>query len=168
MTYSLISDDKPFFRAIAKTSLERVGDSAFVVYQAHRSLLWIGDIDGASQLLRILRASDLPEESRQLVALRQACAERRHTDAARIYDRLNSDFPDDLSIMWISRRIMSQDEKAFETLIQLDDKEDLGSMRDYLAYAYFDARQFPNLLAHLESQGIEPREPREIPYRCKL
>ncbi len=168
MTYSLISDDKPFIRAVAKTSLERVGDSAFVVYQAHRSLLWIGDIDGASQLLRILRASDLPEESRQLVALRQACAERRHTDAARIYDRLNSDFPDDLSIMWISHRIMSQDEKAFETLIQLDDKEDLGSMRDYLAYAYFDARLFPNLLAHLESQGIEPREPREIPYRCKL
>jgi TolB-like protein len=168
LTYSLISNDKPFIRAVATTALERIGDSAFVVYQAHRSLLWAGDIDGASRLLPILRSSDLPEESRQLVALRQACAEGRHSDAARIYDRINSDFPDDFSIIWISNRIMSQDERAFETLIQIDETEDLGSMRDYLAYAFFDARPFPNLMALLESQGVEPREPLEIPYRCKL
>jgi hypothetical protein len=168
MTYSLISNDKPFIRAVAKTALERIGDSTFVVYQAHRSLLWAGDIDGASRLMPILRSSDLPEESRQLVALRQACAEGRHSDAARIYDRLNSDFPDDFSIIWISNRIMSQDERAFETLIQIDEMEDLRSMRDYLAYAFFDARPFPNLMALLESQDVEPRAPREIPYRCKL
>jgi hypothetical protein len=36
------------------------------------------------------------------------------------------------------------------------------------AYAYFDPRPFPNLMALLESQDVEPREPREIPYRCKL
>lgn len=168
MTYSLISDDKPFIRAVAKTSLERVGDSAFVVYQAHRALLWAGDIDGASQLLPILRSSDLPEESRQLVALRQACAEGRHSDAARIYDRLNSDFPDDFSIIWISNRIMSQDDLAFETLIKIDESGDVSSMRDYLAYAYFDPRPFPNLMALLESQDVELREPREMPYRCKL
>ena len=168
MTYSLISDDKPFIRAVAKTSLERVGDSAFVVYQAHRSLLWVGDIDGASQLVPILRSSDLPEESRLLVALRQACAEGRHPDAAHIYDTIQVNHADDTSIIWISHRIMSQDEKAFETLIGLDEVEDLGSMRDYLAYAYFDARPFPNLMTMLESQGVEPREPREIPYRCKF
>ena len=168
MTYSLISDDKPFIRAVAKTSLERIGDSAFVVYQAHRALLWAGDIDGASQLIPILRSSDLPEESRQLVALRQACAEGRHSDAARIYDRLNSDFPDDFSIIWISNRIMSQDDLAFETLIKIDESGDVSSMRDYLAYAYFDPRPFPNLMAMLETQDANIREPREIPYRCKL
>lgn len=86
----------------------------------------------------------------------------------RIYDRLNSNFPDDFSIIWISNRIMSQDERAFETLIQIDEMEDLRSMRDYLAYAFFDARPFPNLMALLESQDVEPREPLEIPYRCKL
>jgi len=53
-------------------------------------------------------------------------------------------------------------------LIELDEREDLASLRDYLAYAYFDARPFPNLMAMLESQGVEPREPREIPYRCRL
>ncbi len=168
MTYSLISEDKPFIRAFAKTALERVGDSSFVMYQAHRSLLWAGDIDGASQLTRILRSSDIPEENLRLVALRQACAENRLSEAARIYDQIQQASSDDRAVSWISDRIMSQEEKAFETLIELDEREDLASLRDYLAYAYFDARPFPNLMAMLESQGVEPREPREIPYRCRL
>jgi len=168
MTYSLISDDKPFIRAVAKTSLERIGDSAFVVYQAHRSLLWAGDIDGASQLHSILRASDLPEESLLLVGLRQACAENKLVDAARIYDRLISGFPESVSTTWIGHRIMGQDDLAFETLIKIDESGDVSSMRDYLAYAYFDPRPFPNLMAMLETQDANIREPREIPYRCKL
>ena len=168
MTYSLISDDKPFIRAVAKTSLERIGDSAFVVYQAHRSLLWAGDIDGASQLHSILRASDLPEESLLLVGLRQACAENKLVDAARIYDRLISDFPESVSTTWLGHRIMGQDDLAFETLIKIDESRDVSSMRDYIAYAYFDPRPFPNLMAMLETQGANIREPREIPYRCKL
>ena len=168
ITYSLISDDKEFIRAFARTAIERLGDSMFVNYQAHRSLLWVGDIDGASQLFAILRASDLPDQSRLLVALRQACAENRLTDAARIYDRLNSGFPENISTTWISHRIMGQDELAIETLSQLDEAGDVSSMRDYLAYAYFDPRPFPNLMAMLETQGANIREPREIPYRCKL
>jgi len=168
MTYSLISDDKEFIRAFARTAIERLGDSMFVNYQAHRSLLWVGDIDGASQLFAILRASDLPDESRLLVALRQACAENRLTDAARIYDRLITGFPENVSTTWISHRIMGQDELAIEVLFQLDESGDVSSMRDYLAYAYFDPRPFPNLMAMLETQGAHIREPREMPYRCKL
>jgi len=139
-----------------------------VVYQAHRSLLWVGDIDGASQLHSILRASDLPDESHLLVALRQACAENKLVDAARIYDRLISGFPESVSTTWIGHRIMGQDDLAFETLIKIDESGDVSSMRDYIAYAYFDARPFPNLMALLESQDANIREPREIPYRCKL
>ena len=47
MTYSLISDDKPFIREFANQAMRRFGDSAFIVYQAHRSLLWAGDIGGS-------------------------------------------------------------------------------------------------------------------------
>ena len=169
LTYSLISDDKAFIRALAKTAIERVGDdSPFIAYQAHRSLLWAGDIDGASQLHSILRASDLPEESHLLVGLRQACAENRLVDAARIYDRLITGFPESVSTTWIGHRIMGQDDLAFETLIKVDESGDVSSMRNYLAYAYFDPRPFPNLMAMLETQGAHIREPREIPYRCKL
>ena len=139
-----------------------------MVYQAHRALLWGGDIDGASQLVPILNASDVPHDSLQLVALRQACAENRLTDAARIYDGVRADYADDLSIMFISHLIMSQPDAAIKALIHLDNSEGHESLADFLAYAFFDARQFPNLMSMLESQGIEPRVPREMPYRCKI
>ena len=168
MTMSLISDDKEFIREIANVGLQRVGDSVFVVYQAHRSMLWAGDVDGASYLVSILQSSDLPEVSRLLVNLRQACAEDRLTDAALIYDRINAEHADVISIIWISHRIMNQSEKAIETLMEFDKSEDLRTLHNFLSYAYFDARPFPNLMALLKSQGVEPREPRDIPYQCKL
>jgi len=31
---------------------------------------------------------------------------------------------------------------------------------------YFDPRQYPNLVELLRAQGVEPREPQEMPYRC--
>lgn len=168
MTYLLIGNDREAIRAFVKTALERVGDSPFVMYQAHRALLWAGDIDGASGIASMLQSSDLPEVSRRTVALRQACAEDRLSDATRIYDRLQTNSPDQISTIWISNLIMGQQEKAFDTLIGLDDTGDLTSLGDFLSYAYFDARPFPKLTALLKEQGIEPREPREIPYRCKI
>ncbi len=167
ITFSLISDDKPFIREFAQQALRNIPDSAFLNYQAHRSLLWAGDIDGASQLVPIIMSSDMPQESRDLVSLRQACADNRLSNARRIYARLLKNHPEDTSIMWISHSIMGEEEKALETMMLLDVEEDLGSISDFLSYAYFDAKQFPNLMAMLESQGISPREPKEIPYRCK-
>ena len=168
MTYSLVSADKQFIRQFAIEGLKRIPDNPYVNYQAHRSLLWAGDIDGASLLLHDILSSDLPEESRHMVTLRQACAEHKQGDAQRIYDRLLADFPDERANVWISHRIMGQDDKAIATLMDLDENGDISTLGDYLSYAYFDARPFPNLMSHLALQGVEPREPREIPYRCKI
>lgn len=167
LTFLLVSDDKALIRTFAQEALRRVGDSAFVQYQAHRTLLWAGDIDGASQILPLLASSDLPDESRKMVALRQACAENKLSDAKRIYEYLQKNYARDQSIMWISHTIMGQDDAASQTLMALDDSGDLGSLTDYLSYAYFDARPFPNLVTLLESRGIEPRTPKEMPYRCR-
>lgn len=168
MTYLLIGNDKDAIRAFVKTALERVGDSPFVMYQAHRALLWAGDIDGASGLSTMIQSSDLPESNRLIVRLRQACAENRLTDATRFYDRLRRDYADESSTVWISSRIMGKDQDALETMTKLDQNEDLSAIGDFLSYAYFDAMPFPNLMALLKAQGIEPREPLEIPYRCKI
>lgn len=167
MTFLLTHDDKQFVRDFVKTAIERVGDSAFVQYQAHRALLWAGDIDGASRINRALRSSDLPESSRTMAALRQACAENRSGDAQRLYARMITEFADP-STDWISHNIMGNDDDAFDTLVEFDTEEKLSSLGDFLSYAYFDATLYPNLMALLETQGIEPREPREIPYRCKI
>ena len=168
MTYLLIGNDEDAIRAFTKTALERVGDSAFVMYQAHRALLWAGDVDGASGLSQMIQSSDLPESNRLMVRLRQACAENRLTDATRIHDQLKTNYADEIPTMWISNRIMQKEQDAFEVLTGLDKKEDLSGIGDFLIYPYFDARRFPNLMALLEAQGVEPRQPLDIPYRCEI
>lgn len=168
LTFLLNSGDKALMREFAQESLRRLGDNPFVQYQAHRTLLWAGDIDNASQLMPILASSDLPEESRNLVALRQACAENDIAKAKRIFEYIQTTYAGDVSQTWISDKIMGQDEAAERLLAELDKQADLGSLADFLSYAHFDARPYPNLMAMLQSQGIEPRVPKEIPYRCKL
>jgi hypothetical protein len=79
-----------------------------------------------------------------------------------------SDFADETSIVWLGHRIMNQNEKATATLMERDKAGDLRSLSSFLIYAHFDPRPFPNLMALLESQGVEPREPRDIPYQCNL
>ncbi len=167
MTFSLISDDREFIRKIANGALERVGDSPFTMYQAHRALLWAGDIDGASRLVPILQSSELPEDARRMVTLRQACAENRKPDAMRIYDGIRESYPDERSMIWIGQSIMGNQDAAIDTLIDLDESGELGFLSDFLSYAYFDARPFPNLMKLLQAQGVTPREPLQIPYRCK-
>jgi TolB-like protein len=167
MTFSLIGNDKQFIREYANEALRRFTDSAFITYQAHRSLLWAGDIDGAAKLYEILQSSELADKSLQLVTLRQACAENRSADAARIYNVVNTRHAESPVIIWLANLIMNQNDKAIEALVPFDDDKNIGSLSDYLSYAYFVARPFPNLMAFVEIQGIELREPLEIPYRCK-
>lgn len=168
LTHILISNDSEIIRAYAKTAQERIGDNTFFNYQMHRALLWAGDIDGASRKLHFLVSSDLSEESLQLVTLRQACAESRVSDATRIFERFKSNYADNHSTMWLSYMVMNQAERAHEILLELDDADDLDPLIDFMGYAQFDARFYPNLMALLDSQGITPREPMPVPYRCKI
>jgi TolB-like protein len=166
LTMLLTSNDSELIRAFVKTAMERIPDSTFGIYQAHRALLWAGDIDGASSLAGLLVSSDLPAENLQMVALRQACAENKVADARRIFAHFNNNFPDKHSTLWLSHMLMNQTERAHEILLELDDADNLSALADFLIYAQFDARYFPNLMAYLTSQGIEPREPSQVPYRC--
>jgi hypothetical protein len=167
LTYLLMSNDKEYMREFAHEALRRVGDSAFIQYQAHRTLLWADDIDGASKLVPFLASSDLPEESRNLVTLRQACAENKVADAKRIYDGLQPHISDDPSTAWISSSIMGYEDKALDVLMELESDNDFDALSDFLTYAFFDPSELPNFMKFLKSQGIEPRMARKIPNRCK-
>ena len=102
------------------------------------------------------------------MALRQACAESRLSRAAEIFDELILASDNDVSMLYIGNSIFGQTDRANAALKPLDDSDDIETLKDFLSYAYFDAYQFPNLVEHMESQGVTPREPREIPYRCKF
>ena len=159
--------DDEFLRTFAQNAVDRFGDSANVMYQAHRALLWVGDIDGASKLLPVILASDLPDDSRYFVLLRQACAENRIADANRLYTKASERFAGDASLSWLSHLIMGNDEQAVESLMEYDSNEDMMTLTSFLSYGSFDSTPFPNLTALLESRGMERGELIKLPYRCR-
>ena len=167
ITRLLFTGDNAYLREFSKRAADQFPDQAFVQYQAHRGLLWAGDIDGATQLMPTILSSDLPEDSRYLVLLRQACAENRVDDARRMYERGLRQFAGDYSIIWLSHLIMGDSEAAIATLQELDTADDLAGLADFLTYGYFDPSQYPNLRTLLENQGIQRGEPVVPPYQCK-
>lgn len=167
ITRLLFTGDNAYLREFAKQAADQFPDQAFVQYQAHRGLLWAGDIDGATQLMPTILSSDLPEDSRYLVLLRQACAENRIDDARRMYERGLRQFAGDYSIVWLSHLIMGDSEAAVATLQDLDTADDLAGLADFLTYGYLDVNRYPNLQTLLENQGIRRGETVVPPYRCK-
>jgi TolB-like protein len=166
LTALLNLSDAESIRDFAANAVDRFKDNVGVLYQAHRDLLWSGDIDGASKIMPLLLDSDLPATSLYLVSLRQACTEQKIAEARRIFAKGNRNFAGNDSIIWLGHRIMGQEQFAVDTLMPLDDAGDMRAMTGYLAYSFFDPRPFPNLMAFLQAQGIERGEPPVQPYRC--
>jgi len=164
----LYGDNPDVLREFTEKSIERFPDNVNVLYQAQRALLWLGDIDGASRILPLVQASDMEADNRALATLRQACAESKTAVGTRIFNQLLKDHPDETSAIWLSRKIMGRDKEALEMLLVLDNDEYMASLASFFGYGHFDARQFPNFLAILEAQGIEPYAPKRLPYQCKI
>jgi TolB-like protein len=155
-------------RQYTDLALDHFGDDVSILYQVHRAQLWLGDIDGAAKVMPAIMASDLGEENKHLVALRQACAEKDYGKATRIFERGMETHGDDVSIVWLSNTIMSRNEVATQVLMPYDEAEDFVTLADFLSYGRFDATAFPNFHAMLESSGVEPHPPLPVPYRCEI
>jgi TolB-like protein len=165
---TLLDVNRPdLLREYTEHALERLGDNVNILYQAHRALLWVGDIDGASLIMPTILTSDLEDTNKFLVMLRQACAEGDSAKAKRIFERGQIDHADSPSTLWLSQTIMSRDDEAVQTLMPFDDAEDFAALADFLGYGRFDATKFPNFHAMLESQGIKPHAGQPVPYACK-
>ena len=165
---TLLDVNRPdLLREYTEHALERLGDNVNILYQAHRALLWVGDIDGASLIMPTILTSDLDDINKFLVMLRQACAEGDSAKAKRIFERGQIDHADSPSTLWLSQTIMSRDDEAVQTLMPFDDAEDFAALADFLSYGRFDATKFPNFHAMLESQGVEPHAGQPVPYACK-
>ena len=154
-------------RRLAYESVERFGDNdASLVYQAHRQLLWAGDIDGAAQLLPRLRNTDLPKDNIQLAELRQLCAEGKTAAALALFDSATEERPDDIGLEWLGGKIVGDDERADRVFAGFDEKGDVDSIWPYLSYSHFDPSVYPNFMATFAGQGPENRKVIELPYRC--
>lgn len=160
------SADTDLMRRIAQEAIERFGDDAQIVYQAHRQLLFAMDVDGASQLLPRIQNSTMPTESILYAEMRQLCAENRVDDARRALEQLRNLDSWDRIKEWIPLKILGDDDEAEMLLAEFDAAGDIPALRSYLNYPAFDATPFPNLMAAYAGQGLEKREVMPIPYRC--
>jgi TolB-like protein/Flp pilus assembly protein TadD len=163
----LYSGNEKALEEITRQNLGRFAASINVVYQAHRALLWLGKVDEASRLVAQIETSQLDDDNKLLVAMRQACAENRRADAMRLLETAEQQFADRRSIMWLSHMIAGQKDKAYEYVRPYDDNKDMRSMWAFYGYGTFDATPFPNLMVMLAEQGIEPHPALEKPYRCR-
>ena len=158
--------DQENIRRFVTRAVAEYGDYASVVYQAHRALLWTGDIDGASRLVPVILRSDMPEDNHVLVELRQACAERRNDDADRAYRSILEKYPGETGAIWVSHKMMGEDEAAREMLVPFDENEEFPLLIEFLGYSFFDPDEMPNFSAALAGNNIENRVVQDIPYRC--
>jgi len=166
LTALLWSDSNEYMTAFARSAKARFNDNVAIQYQVHRDLLWAGDIDGASNVLPNIIASDMSQDSRWLAEMRQACAENRVADAKVIYDKALVTLAEDDMTLWLFHLIMGNDEAVVSQLSVYDDPDDLVEIANVLNYGSFDVTKFPHLQAYLQRSGIERPPVVELPYKC--
>jgi TolB-like protein/DNA-binding winged helix-turn-helix (wHTH) protein len=138
----------------------------FVMYQAHRGLLSIGEVDRARELHDQLIAGDLRTSLKAHTRLRQLCAEGRVDEAQQLYVEANAALANARSFPWLSASTMGYPARGLAALHQFDADGNLYAVAGFLLYGTFDPRPFPNLMAHLEIHGNETGHVSEVPYRC--
>ena len=150
---------------MAREQLRVRPDRVVTQYQAHRAMVWAGRPHEARQLLLRIRASGLPEHSKLLAALRQACLERRQQDAAAIAARIERD--GELSDRWQAAQIMGEEARSAVLLRPLDTREGLPTLLQFMINPSFDPHDFPVLQSRLEQNGVPPRIVATMPKRCR-
>lgn len=155
--------DNAVVRARAQLALRP--DRALTQYQAHRAFIWSGHIDEARALLPQITASRLPEATRLLAEMRQACAEGRTAEAAAIRRRI--DAGGTLSNRWIAAQLTGDLDTATDLLRPLDTPERLATLMQFRINPTFDSRSYPLLVSQLARNGVAPGVPIAPPHGCQ-
>ncbi len=150
---------------LARDVLSRYPQHSFLVYQAHRALLWNGDVEWARQWADVLRGSEFPDENIKLVMLRQACAEKNYAVAESLFEEAVNIEHLDVSIVFISLQIMNKPDEEHQVLIDAD--LDIHALSSFLNYPYFNHTYFSELAKTLEQQSIDRPFVTGPPYRCE-
>lgn len=159
--------DLPAAMEMVDASLAKSNLPAVVLYQAHRVLLYAGEVERAAQIARLHNDRETNAEFIAMVNVRQACAEGRVADADAEYAKLLESSPEDVTLQWLFLQTLGRTDDAIDLVRFLDGGDGLYSLSGYLNYTHFDPRPFPNLMARLESQGIKRPPPIPIPFACK-
>ena len=150
----------------AREQLALRPDHAITQYQAHRAMIWAGRTAEAAALLPRIEASQLPQETRDLASMRQACAEGRTADAAVLRGRIERE--GDLNNRWLAAQLAGDYAAARELLRPLDRPDGLATLMQYLISPTFDSGGFPLLAAQLNRNGVPQTRAIAVPHGCRV
>ena len=112
----------------------------------------------------MIRASGLAPATRLLADMRQACAEGRRADAARL--KVQIDATGNLNTRWLAAVLDGDGRGAMAMLRPLDREGSLPNLMQYMINPNFDSRQFPVLDARLRGNGVRLAPPAVVPHAC--
>lgn len=144
-------------------------------YQAHRGLLWAGEVTEAAGAARLFHQSPfvdseptVQEKARvQLLDIRQACAEGREADANQLFANYPAiDELGGISLHWNVLQTLGRNQEAEDLLRIYDSPETVLQLFSFYGYPEFDPRPFPSLMAVLEREGATLKPLVPIPYAC--
>ena len=162
----IYSNNEQAIREFLDLVNEHLVHSRIAMYQAHRGLLWIGEVERAREFHDQLIASDLRDSLKAHTRLRQLCAEGRVDEAQQLYEQANAEILNRRSFPWLTANTMGYADKGLDTARRLDEDGNLYALAGFLLYGTFDPQPFPNLMAHLEIHGNETGHVTNVPYRC--
>jgi TolB-like protein len=134
-----------------------------IIYQSHRALLAVGQIERAAGLIDLYEQRANDEVGVLIMQLRQACAEGRVADADALYEVLDPDS----NVQWLYLKTLGFDDRARELLRPLDTPENLVTLSGYLVYRFFEPRDYPLLWRVLTAQDINRPPATPLAYRCQ-
>jgi len=142
--------------------IKRFPNSKEIFYQAHRALLWAGELEEAHKLYPRLGAT---REIYSLAKVRQACSLGKRDEAEQgLRWAQQHGWPG--TDQWHFLVLLGEHEAAVQALKQYDSAEVPMLLGFFLTYPQFDPRPFPALMSLLEREGLDWPPPRKIPFAC--
>lgn len=130
-----------------------------VVYQSHRALLSVGEVEEASRLIPLM-----VDDGWYLTArTRQACAEGNRELAEQL---ALASAQTSTTGNWHAHMLLGEFDEAADYIREITRAEDIYVAANWLLYPHFDEKPFPDLVAVLEREGIDRGEPARLRYFC--
>jgi len=149
---------------LALQQVQRWPDSADVLYQVHRALLWDGRVgDAAAVLARWQSVTDDNDPWNSLPTARQACAEGRRADVEAILAWLPED---NVPQRWHVLMLLGRTREADALLHSLESAGFTSAPASFLIYPHFDPAPFPSLLQLLKREKAQRPPPMPEPFAC--
>ncbi|MCK7592733.1 hypothetical protein [Pseudomarimonas salicorniae] len=142
---------------------ERWRDDEFVLYQAHRGLLWYGRIDAARKVLERWQQVTLRGQWSLIPPARQASAEGRCEEVERLLGELS---PKQISERWHLLMLLQRSREATELLMPYEESGNVQALSGFLSYRQFDPTPFPSLMRVLEREGVQRPAAVGVPFAC--